>query len=232
MGKAKPPLGRTWKNVQKFPATVWRQRVTGYHVPLNPKFDSEEATQWFVGRLASARSYLEWGSGGSTVAAARLGIPFTSIESDRFFLEAVKKQILQSGYSNSNQEFRHAGLGITSAWGRPLLPRPVTASLCQKFRAYSDVGGRSAETGNAPDLALVDGRFRVACALKFLLCFGSQDNWTLAIDDFGTRSHYVTIGDFATLECLVGRLAVFKPGKTFDETALRAAIARYELNDD
>lgn len=232
MAKAKSEFARFRKNLSKLPGTAWRQLVTGYKVPHEPKFHSAEATAWFAERLSAARSYLEWGSGGSTVTAARLGIPFVTVESDRFFLDAVRREISRLGYVHPGQDFRFASLGITSAWGRPLLPNPVTAGLRAKFRSYSDIGGSFAKSESAPDLALVDGRFRVACALKFMLRFGQQHNWVLAVDDFGTREDYGAITEFATFDRLIGRLAVFMPGKPYDEAALRNAIAQYELIDD
>lgn len=50
---------------------LYRKRTKGFDVPDEPHFDTE-ATKMFVDLLKNADRYLEFGSGGSTVVAAKL----------------------------------------------------------------------------------------------------------------------------------------------------------------
>jgi len=78
-----------------------------------------------------------------------------------------------------------------------------------------------------PDLILVDGRFRVACALTTILNLAQDDRWELLVDDYRGRSHYTAIEKFANLERMVGRMAVFKPKANIDLDALSTSLAAH-----
>jgi len=51
-----------------------RQNWSKLSVPDNPHFDSAESTKWFIDQLNNAKSYLEYGTGGSTIQAASRGV--------------------------------------------------------------------------------------------------------------------------------------------------------------
>ncbi len=181
-------------------------------------------------RLRRSKSYLEWGSGGSTVLAARMGVPFVSIESDRAHLSAVAARIRsETPGPKSSQRFIHADIGSTGAWGYPALDGEPSALRAEAFRRYSDFP-RFELTEPFPDLVLVDGRFRVACSLKALRALSARNlDSLLLVDDYGVRSHYREIARHASQQTQIGNLAVFRPRGTATE-ALHAAIERYELD--
>ncbi len=83
-------------------------------------------------------------------------------------------------------------------------------------------------------MVLVDGRFRVACALKCLRLLRDRANWTLVFDDYFSRPAYAVVADFAEpSECLAERIAVFtslRPNVLRSD--LDQAIQRYELSPD
>lgn len=184
-----------------------RQRFLGFDVPDVPHFDSADSTRWFIERLRTARRYLEFGTGGSTLQAAVLGVDFVAVDSDEYFLNAVRAKIRAAGLERSGQVFRHADLGRVGPWGRPV--GRLTPRRLELFRRYSDVPPESLGDDTMPDLVLVDGRFRVACALKCLYkyrVFG-QSGWQIVVDDYTGRPEYQVLTRFARLE-LVGRMAV------------------------
>jgi hypothetical protein len=80
----------------------------------------------------------------------------------------------------------------------------------------------------APDLILVDGRFRVACALKCIQALKNSYDMML-VDDY-SRSEYRVIETFAKLDRMCGRMAVFRPGPCLDASELEAAIRSAELS--
>ncbi|NQW69737.1 MAG: hypothetical protein HQ457_05090 [Betaproteobacteria bacterium] len=81
-----------------------------------------------------------------------------------------------------------------------------------------------------PDLILIDGRFRVACALKVVKYMHNQANFSLLVDDYVDRSHYVEIERFAKLEKLVGRMAIFTQIDKIDLLELENSIISYSLD--
>jgi len=79
-----------------------------------------------------------------------------------------------------------------------------------------------------PDLILVNGRFRVACALKSVKYLHDKVSYTILVDDYVGRSAYSEIGRFSDLVKLEGRMAVFKKEANIDFAELDKAIAKYE----
>lgn len=205
------------------------QRISGYDVPRQPLFDSPESTAWFIERLNAAEVYLEYGSGGSTFLAATEKKRFFTRESDRFFLEAVKKLIASNGlFDPERQSYFHADIGLTGPWGAPIVLSNPPPSRLDRFRRYSDVPEGCLPGGYVPDLILVDGRFRAACALKLIRALHGEAGWTLIVDDYVGRN-YGIIEEFAELTRMVGRMAVFNDRHAIDRDALDKAIRYHEL---
>jgi len=184
------------------------QRVMGFKVPDVPFFDSESTTEWFTSQLQKAHFYLEFGSGGSTYWAAKHHKPFFTVDSDPYFLNAVKNKIARAGYLDEKlQTYCYANIGLTKGWGHPLIFGRLSQKRRQAFSGYSNFP--STNTAEPPDLILVDGRFRVACALKAIKALEAASNWTLVIDDYTDRPHYHVIENFMQPDRFVGRMAVF-----------------------
>jgi hypothetical protein len=205
-----------------------RQRFREFSVPDLPHFDSDDSTQWFLSKLAGATRYLEFGTGGSTYQASKLGIDFVAVDSDAEFLDAVRHKIISDGYGRDNQVLRHADIGRTGEWGRPY--GRVNDARLAAFRAYSDPPAASGDVP-LPDLVLVDGRFRVACALKSLNMLWSAKGWTIVVDDYAQRSHYHVIADYAEIS-LVGRMGVITAAKPISRNELIEAIRRWETDSE
>lgn len=215
------------------------QRISGFEVPDSPVFYGsdgkfEEGTAWFLETLKNSRRYLEYGTGGSTYQAAKLGIEFIAVDSDPYFLKSVQKKIRNDGYARpEGQTYRYADIGLTGHWGRPIMFGNPSAGRLEKFRRYSDPPPECFEGGLTPDLVLVDGRFRVACVLKSLRMLADKRGWTIAMDDFGDRPHYNAITEFAEIDRLVnGRMAMMTSVKDFDPAKLDEAIRKYETEPE
>jgi hypothetical protein len=205
-----------------------QQRLRGFTVPDLPHFDSDQSTQWFLSKLAGATRYLEFGTGGSTYQAAKLGIDFVAVDSDAEFLDAVRQKINSDGYRRDNQVLRHADIGKTGAWGRPY--GRVDDARLAAFRAYSDPPPQSS-AAQLPDLVLVDGRFRIACALKSLNMLWDAKGWTIVVDDYVGRPRYHVIAEYAEVS-QVGRMAVITAAKPISRNELIEAIRRWETDSE
>jgi hypothetical protein len=211
--------------------TFWYvQRIRGFEIPTAPHFDSDLATKWLEARLTESRAYLEYGTGGSTYLAAKHNVKFTTVDSDSFFLACVMKKLKSDGlFDKSRQSFRYANIGLTKAWGEPLIVGTPSKSRLDAFRRYSDFP-QSKDADFAPDLILIDGRFRVACALKVLRELKNNANWVMAVDDYIGRPEYRVIDDFAKLKTLIGRMAIFTCPDKLDLDSLAETIAVYEID--
>lgn len=199
---------------------AWSQRVVGFSVPDRPDFD-DATIPLFQARVAAAKYYLEFGSGASSVLAARAGAKYTSVDTDNHYLAAVRSKIAAIGLSDpAKQRFMHADIGLTEHWGAPVFKRETPQRLA-RWRAYPEAPWRVME--EKPDFVLVDGRFRVACALTAIKHLG-QGDWQVWLDDYRGRDHYSIVERFAVLERMSGVTAIFRAGKSFDPTALEAAI--------
>lgn len=226
-----PPLVRiarslswNWLRASKYAEFVYAQRVTGFTVPDRPEFEPE-CTPLFLERLGAAGSYLEFGTGGSTILAAQRGLPFIAVESDEVFLAAVKRKIEAQGIlDETTQSYIHANIGAVEAWGAPLWRRKTPARLA-RWRTYPHAPWAKLATLPEPYLILVDGRFRAACALlagQFLKGRAGE----ILFDDYAERDHYRCVERHLDCRRRVGRMALFAPRADVDEAALAADIAR------
>jgi hypothetical protein len=200
-------------------------------VPEYPHFESDRATAWFLEKLGAAANYLEYGSGGSTYAAAKIGVNFATVESDADFLDRVREKIRGDGLAKQfGQLYHHADIGPTGDWGFPLDHRNPSVDQLAKYRRYSDPPAELSRDGNSlPDLVLVDGRFRVACVLKVLRMLGDKTGWTIVIDDYVDRPYYHVVEEFAEVERYVeGRLVALTAKKVVHPQYLEGAILHYE----
>lgn len=210
---------------------LYSQRIKGFRI-ASPRFD-DESTQYFVDRLKAARSYVEFGSGGSTLLAAQQGIPFTSVDSDPYFLDAVRKAIGGEPDDAKTRRLLYVDIGLTQAWGIPVV-RTKTARRREMWRAYCEAPWRDWPADvPLPDLVLVDGRFRVACALSTIRALSQRGHrhWTLLVDDYeARRAFYGEIESFAHLERMAGRMAVFTPRDAVDLERLNERLETYALD--
>jgi hypothetical protein len=214
-------IGRKAKRAADYASFLYLQRVKGFQVPDRPDFD-EETIPLFLTRIASARRYLEFGSGASTALAARQGVPFTTVETDPTYLAAVRRKLAAAGILDlSKQNFVRGDIGLTYHWGAPLFRTPTPPRVA-RWRAYVDAPWSGDVP--APDFILVDGRFRVACALNAIRRLGGARDWELWLDDYEGREHYEIVTQFAVLERMSGVTAIFKPREGVDQEALETAI--------
>lgn len=195
-------VGRLWELTRFF----YHQRVQGFSVPDDPWFDSASSDP-FRKLLTGAGSYVEYGSGGSTLLADRAHIPTVAVEGDRFFARAVARKITDSNLTR----LLVADIGTTVEWGIPLFKAP-TERRKARWLSYVDAPYRALRTLDRalPDLVLVDGRMRRACALEAVrqAQVGNQAV-TLCFDDYTSREYYNGVEAWLGKPRMAGRMAIF-----------------------
>jgi hypothetical protein len=200
----------------------WWQRLEGAPIPDRPHFDPG-SMEYFLESLSRAKLYLEYGCGGSTVEAARQHKKFISVESDSFYLKSVVKKI-ENEFGKVDGRFIHANIGLTEEWGWPLIKYPTWRRL-QRWSNYAEAPWAFISASSTPDLILIDGRFRVHCALYSIYKMQGHD-FEILIDDYADRNYYRDVEKFARLEKMLGRMAVFKP-KVFDNEDIKRSIKQF-----
>ena len=216
-----------------FLSFILTQRITGFRIEPTPHFDSKKTTEWFIHHLNNSRSYVEFGSGGSTILAAQQKIPFISIDSDSYYLSAVQKYLITNQFTHTNQHLCHKSLGLTGRWGKPVLKRWMPPSRIQKFKGYSNISDILSQypLPTPPDLFFLDGRFRAACALQIARYMHTRSTqWTLIIDDYIFRPYYHVITPFFTNLETIGRMAAFGPKSDLDLHALDRCLDQVILD--
>lgn len=147
--------------------------------------------------VAASEFYLEYGGGHSTVWYHRnIAAPGYTLETSLLWAEKLKEKIGAS----SNVSIKYFDLGQIGEWGRPR-----SYEKRQRFLHY--VCHPWFGLPKAPDVILIDGRFRVAC---FLAAFSyAQQRTTIVFDDYVHRPKYHVVEEFLSPVQLGSRLAVF-----------------------
>lgn len=146
---------------------------------------------------------LEYGSGGSTVLAAQLpNTHVTSVESDKGWWRMMMEWFEgHPAHATSSVDMLYADVGPTKEWGHPKDDR-----AWKRFADYP-LAVWAMEGFKHPDVVLVDGRFRVGCALA--TAFNITRPVTLLFDDYAKRSNLHQVEEFLGTPTLTGRMAVF-----------------------
>nr|WP_241262850.1 tetratricopeptide repeat protein [Parahaliea mediterranea] len=136
--------------------------------------------------LEQATSYFEYGSGGSTVWAVERGLTVRGVESDHQWVGALKERL------GEPCQVDVVDIGPTKEWGFP-----ISMEHQERFPDYSLAIDR--HDANF-DLILVDGRFRVACAMSAIRhCLARNapvDTTRIFIHDFWNRPQYHVVLNF------------------------------------
>jgi hypothetical protein len=144
---------------------------------------------------------LEYGSGGSTVAAAELpGKTVFSVESDAKWLKMMTRYFAQNP-PLANLTLHRADIGPTKSWSLP-----SDEKMFRDWPKYP-LGVWDLPDFVHPDVVLIDGRFRVGCFLSTL--FKITRPTVVLWDDYLGRRRYHEVEDLIKPTEFVGRMAVF-----------------------
>lgn len=156
---------------------------------------------------------LEYGSGGSTLYAGRCGAShIITTESDQNFL----RRVIDGFPDRRGCELipNHVDVGETGPWGYP-----IDSSRSEDWYLYAQSSWSLAKEKNlAPDLVVIDGRFRVACFLYSLK--EAQPGTLFFWDDYGDREHYHRVEEVISPREMVGRAAIFVKSEETVPTSL------------
>ena len=155
-------------------------------------------------KLQKSKHYLEFGSGFSTIEACKyVKKSIVSVETDPQYINFLKQKIAGPGIDSSKLVLIHADIGETKEWGYPLNNESIK-KWPNSVNSFLDTRSTIA---NKPDLALIDGRFRVATFLKLYL---TQPGLKVIFDDYFDRPNYHVVESILKPNSRSGRIALFK----------------------
>ncbi|KEO54186.1 hypothetical protein [Thioclava pacifica] len=169
----------------------------------------QEVQEYLRGAYSEADTILEYGSGGSTLLAARLGKRVFSVESDPDWAQMMRERLAAAGVAE-RAEVVHADIGPVGAWGRPIDKRASA-----RFHTYPLSVWDRPDFAH-PDLILIDGRLRVACFVSAVLRITRPV--TVLFDDYLDRRKYHKVERLIEPVETIGRMARFELTPGLDMT--------------
>lgn len=191
----------------------------------------EKDRQMFRKYLDNATYYFEYGSGGSTIEAVkRKNIArIYSVENDPDWHNKISSKVAELETSNSIEQrvmLYHAKMPVRKCyWGYPT----SKASVEDKARYSNYLSALGVDEAAKIDLILIDGRFRVACALKAFKYMGP--NARIALDDFYPRKNkYGVLLNFYDIveDSPSKRMVILQKRDDVNEPSQKL-ISRYEI---
>jgi len=179
--------------------------------------------KFFENKLLNCKLYLEYGSGSSTILADRQNVNYYSIESDKHFYRTLKKPLKSKNYFLKD-------FGIVKRGSTPVLFSYRKFFLRKRAKKYAnDILQYLNEKNLIPDLILIDGRYRILCALyvyKFLRKRNCSS--TVIIDDYTKRSYLHIVENFFGGQT-IGRFGVFNKLKKCENIDELIDIYSYDI---
>ncbi len=166
--------------------------------------------------LSGLHTILEYGLGGSTLLAlSNPGNTVLGVDTDQKWIKSVSDE-MDTDSMRSRFYPLHIDLGPTGPWGYPVAKDAINI---KKFPSYALSPWEYARSLSlAPDVVLIDGRFRVACFLATLICSSSCP--VILFDDYCDRPPYHVVEKILAPVETIGRLAVFKVGSPLDRRSM------------
>jgi hypothetical protein len=176
---------------------------------------------------AGAKRYAEFGSGGSTRLAALAGFDhIVSVESDPAWADKVRADPdVAAAIRARRASVLHADIGPVGAWGNP-----ADRSALDRWPGYiACMWEEWDRRGCFPELVLVDGRFRVACATSVALAHaarGGEPPVVMLHDVSDRRPGYRRVFDCFTLVEQAESLCLLTPRRDVAAAGMLARLLR------
>lgn len=167
--------------------------------------------------VRKSRFYLEYGCGGSTEAAVRLKVGRVfSVESDQNWIKQLsEKPEISAAIEAGRLRFLHADVGPVGSWGTPTDRKTI-----DRWPKY--FLGPFEKFSVDFDTVLIDGRFRIGCALAchaFL-----KDDAIMMMHDYQARDGYSEVEKFFEIIEFSNNLFVFRKQKVINPRSYYTAV--------
>ena len=145
------------------------------------------------------------------------------MESDLKWLSEVCNNALLKDKAADKKFFPfHANIGSTTDWGRPKEQKPSLVWLNYHQYIWNNL------PASDMDFILIDGRFRIACALQaFLRC---REDAVYYVHDFNNRPPYHVILDYSEVMESVDTSVVLRRKKDPDYVSLALLLQKHQFD--
>lgn len=177
--------------------------------------------------FSKASSLVEFGSGGSTLLAVHSPSlrRIWSVESDPAWIARLRaRPEVVAAEQGGRLQLQHADIGPTGDHGAPLDEASQARWPAYHEQVWSDTATAAA------DLVLIDGRFRVACAMAALA--NCQAHTILLFHDFWNRTPYHPVLAFTDWLGSCDSLAILRRKPSVDQVKFDAVRNAYRLQAD
>jgi hypothetical protein len=185
---------------------------------------SPEEKALFDKRVKNSRYYLEFGMGGSTFRVLQKSeAKVYAIDSSTEWISLMREyRQIRNMEKKGRLSLFHVDIGPTRVWGRP-----INEDHKEKFPDYSSQIFNLIDK-NKVDTVLIDGRFRVACALKTILECYQNENLQIIIHDFWNREEYHVVLKYLDSIAKADSLGVFNIKSDIDLNAISQEYDQYK----
>lgn len=182
----------------------------------------DDEKELFKKYIRNSVNYLEFGLGGSTIfSLINSNANVTSIDTNKDWISFMTSYKFIKNNLNHRLSIHYIDIGPTKAWGYP-----VDENNNENFYKYSSEIFKITDP-SIYDLILVDGRFRVACALQSIIKCHKNKNLKILIHDYSFRDEYKIVEKYLTIDEFTNSLYVFSIKEAIDFEEL---MKDYELN--
>lgn len=171
---------------------------------------TRDACLFWLSFMSPSATYFEWGSGFTTVASNNMGVRMTSIEGSKQWYDSM----IRSNKFKETTNLTYVDIGYTGDFSWPKDRTKGTRYI----EAIRDKPWH--------DVVLVDGRFRVACALAAF----DRTNQVL-VHDFERKHYHLLLKVYKKVEER-DTLALLAPNQSVDIQYVRELLAKEMTNPE
>ena len=175
--------------------------------------------------LQNSSKHLEFGLGGSTIfSLIETRAEIHSVDTNKEWMNFMKKYRIVKNNLNKRLHIHYINIGPTKSWGFP-----VDEQYKNKFPDFSSQIFKEIGNLNSIDSVLIDGRFRIACALQTILKCSQNKNFKILFHDYSIRQEYKIIEKFLEIIDFEKSLYVFKIKENFDREEVKELYEKYKF---
>lgn len=184
---------------------------------------SKDEIALFDRKIKNSRAILEFGMGGSTIRSLQKSkAKIYSIDSSPDWIEEMRGYFQIRYMERKRLTLLHVDIGPTGAWGWP-----ADEAAKERFPDYSSLIFDIIDSTSI-DTVLVDGRFRVACALKTIIECQENSNLEIMIHDFWDRTQYHLILKYLDVRDRADTLGAFALKRHIDLESVKSDYEHYK----
>lgn len=174
--------------------------------------------------LLKSKFYFEFGCSSSTIFACEYfpDINMRCVDANMVSINSIRNNTcVNSSMEDGRLSMRYINIGEVSVMGKPL--------NYDRIRFWGDYSEAIKRIGHAADFVFIDGRFRIASALKAIL-YTNPSKTVILIHDFFARPEYYVVLKYTNVVDCEENLVVLRPKGQINRVELHKDITMHNRN--